>query len=59
MDRDPVIDTYKRFKHLDRLIVDAGHDHDPYHRTCAVLWAAVKVHCKRVGYAELEDVHDV
>ena len=48
---DPVVEAYKRFQHLDRLIVDAGTGDDLYHKTCAALWDAVKQHCKRVGYA--------
>jgi hypothetical protein len=50
---DPVVEAYKRFRHLDRLIGEAGQGDDPYHKTCAALWMAVKQHCKRVGYAGL------
>jgi hypothetical protein len=50
---DPVVEAYKRFRHLDRLIGEAGQGDDPHHKTCAALWAAVKQHCKRVGYAGL------
>ena len=42
---DPVVEVYLCFKHLDTQILDAGSDDDPYHKTCAVLWVAVKEHC--------------
>jgi hypothetical protein len=45
MDRDPVVEVYRRFKHLDQMIVEGGRDEDPYHLTCAALWEAVKEHC--------------
>ena len=45
MERDPVVEAYRRFKHLDQMIVEAGRDEDPYRRTCAALWEAVKEHC--------------
>lgn len=49
MERDPIAEVYRRFEHLDRMIVEGGRSEDPYRRTCAALWEAVKEHCAWAG----------
>jgi hypothetical protein len=47
-ENDPILDVYERFKHLDRQISEAGQGEDPFHKTCAALWVAVKKHRAQV-----------
>jgi hypothetical protein len=65
-ENDPILDVYERFKHLDRPISEAGQDEDPFHKTCAALWVAVKKHraqakkektCKTCGWSR-RHAHD-
>lgn len=65
-ENDPILDVYERFKHLDRPISEAGQGEDPFHKTCAALWVAVKKHraqvkkektCKTCGWSR-RNVHD-
>ena len=65
-ENDPILDVYERFKHLDRQISEAGQGEDPFHKTCAALWVAVKKHraqvkkektCKTCGWSR-RNVHD-